>query len=99
MKPARRAVAVLALCWIAPALPAQIAGSPGYRLHAWTLDADGGGAASLSKSAWGSLASAGGSTGSPSYGAVVGFLGAAEPAAGNAPVVFGVAPHFGTKDG
>jgi hypothetical protein len=91
--------APLAALFLALSAAAQVAASPGFTLDAWTLDAGGGGGASLGAASWGSLASAGGALASPSYGALVGFCGPAQPLDGSEPVLFGLAPHAGPAEG
>src|SRR5262245_14366310 len=93
---------VVAACLASLVLPAsaQLASSAGARLAGFSLEGSGGGLASLDAAGLvlvGDL-SAGGLA-SPNYRATLGFLGAGEPPPALAPVVFGVQPAFGPREG
>jgi hypothetical protein len=92
----------VAACLATLVLPAhaQLAASPGVRLAAFSLDGSGGGLASLDTAghlALGDLS--GGELVSPRYRATLGFLGANDPQVTNSPVVFGVQPAYGPREG
>src|SRR5262245_60738274 len=77
----------------------QLAHAADCRLDAYVLDAAGGGTASLNVAAHTSVGEGGRVMSAGLISAQIGFLGANDPQASNAPVVFGVQPAFGPKAG
>lgn len=85
---------------LVPMARAQVATSTNYQLADFTLDAGGGGMASIGNGAWVSVGvTDGGTLSSTNYLAGVGILETTDPVPQNAPILFGLTPDFGTNAG
>ncbi|TAJ23714.1 MAG: hypothetical protein EPO68_02520, partial [Planctomycetota bacterium] len=90
--------ALLSLLLAAP-LAAQLPSSPGYSVIDWQLASAGGPLASNGFASHAALLWTGGQLASANHTVEIGFLAAHDPQPTNAPVIFAIAPGFGTKDG
>lgn len=86
---------------LAPLGPAwgQLASGPSARLDALEYDAAAGGSCSIGAAGWFAIPWIAGPALGPNAGGALGFLAACDPEPTNAPVLFGITPWFGTKDG
>ena len=85
---------------LVPMAHAQVATSTNYQLADFSLDAGGGGIASIGNGTWVSVGiTSGGTLSSSNYQAGVGILETTDPVPQNAPILFGLTPDYGNKAG